>query len=467
MAKVLIAALGTGRIKEGKEEASKRVYEPARYRVDKNGKEYNTPFIVAALAEELKLDRIILVGTQNSMWEEVYKYFTEKCNKEADIDYWVSLGEKVTSGLKADSITNEGLLKVNEALDNYIRYLKNDATGASKCVLVEYGLNVAELWRNFGIFMGIEKILEEGDEVYLDITHAFRSIPMFMYLMMDFIETLQGGKSESKKIKLSGIYYGMLEVAKDLGYAPIVDLEPMFSISKWIRATHSFVNYGNGFLMAGLIKNTEFQKTITNISEQTSINYLVELRREIKDLDKKIKELERDNIEEIVFMYMIPVLKEFINRFGGLNNDSDFQLAMAKWYFDNKNYSNGYICTAEAVLTRLCEIYGLDITKIENRELIKPLMWRRNNIFRGRNEQLDKLISIYSEVNPIRNKIAHASFDTYVSIQGRNEKSGHKEDIESANHYYAQLNMIFNNDELKQLPRVISLREITNIRNRK
>ncbi len=464
MAKVLIAALGTGRIKEGKKEVSKRIYEPAKYRIDKNGKEYNTSFIVAALVEELKLDKIILVGTRNSMWEEVYKYFTEKCNKKVDIDYWVGLGEKVTSKLKKDLITNSDLSKANEALDNYIKYLKDDAIGGSRCVIIEYGLNAEELWRNFEIFMKIEKLLEEGDEIYLDITHAFRSIPMFMYLMMDFIETLQSDKSESKKIKLSGVYYGMLEMTKALGYAPIVDLGPMFSISKWIRATHSFVNYGNGFLMAELIKNTELQKIITNISEQTNINYLVELRREIKNLDKKIKELEENNIEEVVFTYMIPTLKEFINRFANLNSDSNFQLAVAKWYFDNKIYSNGYICMAESVITRLCEIYGLDIAKQRNRELMKPLTWRKNNLFKGRDEHLDRLIGVYSEVNPIRNKIAHASFDTHVKIQNRNERLDHKSDINNINNYYTQLNMILNNDGLKQLPKVISLQEIKNVK---
>lgn len=463
MAKVLIATLGTGRMAEGKEEASKRAYEPAEYKIDASGKQYNTPFVVAALAEELKVDKIILVGTGNSMWEEVYKYFTEKHDGEVDIDYWIGLGEKVTSRSKTDLITDKDLLKANKALDKYLAYLKKDATGGSKCITLEYGLNAGELWKNFETFMEIEQLLEKGDEIYLDITHAFRSIPIFMYLMMDFIDTLQSNKGEGEKIKLAGIYYGMFEGKQD-DVVPIIDLEPLFSISKWIRATHSFVNYGKGFLMASLVKNTELKKSITNISEQISINYLVELRREINDLDKKIKALEKNNTEEIIFAYMIPTLKEFIARFTNLNNDSNFQLAMAKWYFDNKIYSNGYICLAEAVITRLCEIYSLNITNKYNRDLIRPLTWVINNPFKGRDEQLDNLVHIYSEINPIRNKIAHASFDTHVKIQGRNEKLDHKDDISRANHYYTQLNMILNSDRLDQLPRAITLKEIRSIR---
>lgn len=471
MAKVLIATLGTGRIKDGQKEASKRANEPATYRLDETGKEYNTPFIVEALAEELDLDKIILVGTGKSMWEEVYRYFTEKSGKEVDLNYWIALGEKVTSTVEADLITNDELIKINEALDNYLKHLNSKASGGSQCMTVKYGLDAKELWENFEIFMGMKELLEEGDEVYVDITHAFRSIPIFMYLMLDFIDTLQSNKSPSKRIQLSGIYYGMLEVSTEKGYAPIVDLAPMFSISKWIRATHSFVNYGNGQLMAQLIKNTELKKTITSISEQISINYLVELRSEIDKLRKKIEELEKTPIEDTVFTYMIPTLKDFVDRFKRINSDSAFQLAMAKWYFDNNNYSNGYICMAEAILTRLCEIYNLSITKLEERNIIKPLLWENN--MEDRNEELKELVEIYSKklrfdrgINAIRNKIAHASFDGYVREQDKKEKPAHKQDIKNANYYYNEIYRILNSNGIKELPKVISIEEIKKVSNK-
>ncbi len=460
MAKVLIATLGTGRIEEATGQAE-RSYRLARYRMEGSNKEYKTPFVAAALMEELRIDKIILIGTRKSIWEDVYGYFTEKNNAKVDEDYWLDLVEKTTSEDRTKLITGDGFLKTEEALDNYIKYLRQDASGGSRCITIEYGLNTAELWRNFGVFMEIEKLLESGDEVYLDITHAFRSIPIFMYLMMDFIDTLQSGK-----IKLSGIYYGMLDIIREMGHAPIVDLGPLFTISKWIRATHSFVNYGNGFLMADLIKNTQLQKTIRNISEQVSINYLVDLRKEIKDLSKKIGALGDANTEEVVFAYMLPTLKEFIARFENISVDSNFQLAMAKWYFDNKNYASGYICMAESIITRLCEIYGLKITKQYNRNLIKSLTWTSNNPFKGRDEDLDKLLDTYNDINPIRNKVAHASFDTETKDQDKNTKLDQKLDINNVNNYYTKLNKILNSEALKDLPKTIPLEEIKKAKER-
>ena len=61
---------------------------------------------------------------------------------------------------------------------------------------------------------------------FLDITHAFRSIPLFLYLMLDLMKILQF----KNDFKLSGLYYGMQDVINDFGYAPIVDLSPFTTL---------------------------------------------------------------------------------------------------------------------------------------------------------------------------------------------------------------------------------------------
>lgn len=172
------------------------------------------------------------------------------------------------------NINEDDLRTVNKAIDGYLKFLRNSATGGSHCFIIDYGLNEKELWSNFDVFMRIADNLEEGDEIYLDITHAFRSIPLFMYLMLDLIKIL----NSNKNFKIAGLYYGMLEANRDLGYAPIVDLSPLYNITLWARGAYNFINFGNGYLLAELIKDDKISEKIRNISNLVNINYIDEFK---------------------------------------------------------------------------------------------------------------------------------------------------------------------------------------------
>jgi len=66
MAKILISSLGTGRRADGS-------YSKAKYEINK--KIYETSFIADALNKYLDFDKIFLVGTRKSIWDEAYMVF--------------------------------------------------------------------------------------------------------------------------------------------------------------------------------------------------------------------------------------------------------------------------------------------------------------------------------------------------------------------------------------------------------
>ena len=238
MSKVLISAIGAGqpiikKVPNGINERSIdavmqdnvpfqiREYQKTEYRFSENGKGYVTSFVAAALATHLKIDKVILVGTEKSMWEEVYLYFAQNADVYIDDNFYTDLGTKVENykhGMP-NKVSENDLKKVSEVIDAYLKKLRSDAEGGSRCFLMDYGMKDEELIKNFKTFMNIADNLKEGDEVYLDITHSFRSIPIFMFVMLDFLETLK-----YKNIKLKSVYYGMLEVRREIGYSKIVDL---------------------------------------------------------------------------------------------------------------------------------------------------------------------------------------------------------------------------------------------------
>lgn len=435
MARILISSLGTGRME--KNNIATREYSKTVYRFQNSDKEYRTPFVATALSEYLKVDKLYLVGTAKSMWEEVYNYFTTTSNQILDDDYWAELGEKVASfKLGNPKINEKDLEKVNKAIDSYLKHLRMSATGGSHCYIIDYGLNETELWSNFNVFMRIGEKIEENDEVFLDITHAFRSIPLFNYLMLDLIGILKF----KHDFKLGGLFYGMLEAISESGYAPIVDLSPLYNITLWSRGAYNFINFGNGYLLADLINDDSISERIKNISDIVNINYIDEFKKEI---DKLNYLLENNKSTELVINYMQPYLKSFINRFKGISSSGELQLALAKWYFDNKRFAHGYICLAEAIITRILEIYRERNAKIswshKNREKIKSLLYKLEY-----KPEFRKLFEKYKDISKIRNQLAHAGFSN---------KSNFKEDIDKA---YTRLNKVekyvFNNKTLEKLP---------------
>jgi len=65
------------------------------YKFQGSGKTYKTSFIAAALSDYLQVDKLYLIGTSKSMWEEVYRYFSVAGNQAIDENYWYELGNKM------------------------------------------------------------------------------------------------------------------------------------------------------------------------------------------------------------------------------------------------------------------------------------------------------------------------------------------------------------------------------------
>ena len=448
MAKVLISPIGTGyRIGEGP-----GAYKVAQYRFEEDDQTYTTSFIATALAEKLQVDKILFIGTAKSMWDEIYYYFATRGNQEIDIDYWdqISNASKKSDHLQ-EWITPEILQKTMKAVDQYLQYSHPNSQGGSRSLIIKYGLNEGELLHNFALFMELTDCLEKGDQIYLDITHAFRSIPLFMYLMVEFLGTLQ-----HKNIEIRGLYYGMLEARRELGYAPIVDLKTILDLSKWIRGSHEFIQYGSGYVISELIKGEageqknliKIAEDINDISELVNINYLTDLRMKIQQLRRRMDSLE---IVSGITSYILPQVKEFIVQFTHIHKDSLFQLELSNWYFKNKRYGYGYICLVESILTHFCEVYQLDIKDYKQRERMKEIVKQRK--LYSRLEKLSQLSIAYWEINSIRRQIAHAAF-----YEGKN--NSFEATIQQAEKYHGKVRELLTSQELLKIDQMIPLEDI-------
>lgn len=108
------------------------------------------------------------------------------------------------------------------------------------------GLTEAEIW---ALFEKIYACLQANDEVYLDITHGFRTLPMLLTVLLDYAKNL-------KNIQVKKICYGALETLGNIKeletkyphptdrQVPILDLTSFSTLQNWTAAAADFKNYG-------------------------------------------------------------------------------------------------------------------------------------------------------------------------------------------------------------------------------
>ena len=389
MAKILISSLGTGwNIKDSDSE-----YQATNYIIE--GKEYeDESFISKSLIEHYNIDKVILLGTNKSMWDGAYLGFT---NDRID-DNW----ETLNSGKLGEGITLDNLKIMEQVLDDYM-----DKSG-SLCLMVNYGQNEDEMWENFEIMYTINQHIDEGDEVYLDITHAFRSLPILLFIVMEFMHMMR------EDFKLSGLLYGMLSNNK----SPVIDLKIFFELLDWAKAVNNFKKYANSGQLVRLMTesdvNEDARKTFHQLGQNLRISNMASLWQFIQGANKKIKYIEESN-NKIVKLLSKDVL-EIVER---LNKEkmSDFQYELALWFYENKNYALSYIALAEGIITKTCEL------KLPEDDSTEKLV--REEAKRRIDHPYDKYYWNYKDTNTvsnIRNNIAHQLSDRKDKVNQDIEK---------------------------------------------
>ena len=368
--KILISFLGTG-------PGVNREYSKVSYLFDKN--EYVSSFVTTVIAEHLKIDNIIIIGTVRSMWEELYRHYIAKNNLIIDEEYYVNLGDAVCNSnhlTRLDSFSIDTIEKV--------------IGGRSKCVLIPYGLNrdePIEIFRR--ISSAIDSVVDEGDEIILDITHSFRSLPLYSTSVINYLNEVLG-----KKVSVNKVVYGMLDVRSEFeGKVPIIDISTTLELANWSKAAYSFKEYGKGYLLADLIDN-EKSNAIRNFSDALGINYLAEIKTRLTNF----KDLAESDMNNEFSNWLLPsVLNEFVDRLHKVGNKHYlFQLELAKWHMEKRNYASSYIVLLESIVSYVCELENLDWKIFKNREIAKTKIINYKDLFK-----------IYQKVNLIRKNIAH------------------------------------------------------------
>ena len=325
MAKILISSLGTG-----SRDQNTRCYKTTDYEIE--GKIYKNKTLIAdVLCNHIGIDKLFLVGTKDSVWDSVYEEFGGDRQIAVQID---------TD--KRNKNDTEFLRIVKEQIQNKL------GESGSECYIIKYGINEDELWSNFDKYLQIMNNISKDDEVYLDITHSFRSLSLMSFVMSEFC-----ANTRDYNLNIKGVYYGMFEASKKSEdgrtIAPIVNLKMFFELLEWSKAIKNLKYYGNGYELIALINKSKQPEKIKN-------------------------------------SYM----------------DFSYALSMS----DIKNFAMAYMTLAEVVPSLICEQNGKDPADRDARENAKYTL-RKYKGSKNYNSEHKKAAEIYFKVNNIRINIAH------------------------------------------------------------
>ena len=393
MAKILIAGIGGGEKRDGK-------YRETNYSLE--GKVYeNRSFIASGIEEHFKIDKTIFIGTVGSMWDNLYEYYCKKYNIDYDEEYAMSLFETIVEANKDMDISQLKIEKFNDIFN-----------GKIEGRVTKYGVDSEQIFDNFNIILNLQDTLKDGDEVYIDITHSFRSNAMWMFLVMNFITDLM-----DKNIEIKMISYGMFEIAdRTSNITPIIDLNAFYKLLKWIKGAQSFKNYGNSYLLLDNIENEELRKKLKTFSHAMNLNYIGTLKQNLNSLKKLLPEI--DEMKGPGKLLIPQIVREFVKEFDGVKKDFILQVRLAKWHYKQSRYAMAYININEAikgyVADELREFYP---DKSEEELLdyarkwffkLEPRVSRPNFKKDNENKKIIEYYKIFDHSRRVRNDIAHS-----------------------------------------------------------
>ena len=422
MENILISFIGTGTINK---QVGKRTYKNASYKFDQTTY-INKSYFGFAVKEYYDINSTILIGTPKSMWEHIYETLCLENGVEVDKEIYYTLMDYTET---ANYNTPVEHLPHKEVIEKLLGH-------GSQIIILKYGLNEEDIQYNMERILDIESCLPQHAQVIMDVTHSFRSLPLFLMNTINFIQNVS-----SKQIQISHLLYGMLEVSSEMHddngnpYAPVVDLKSTLTVQDWITGAHSFKEYGNAYKIVSLIdkEDASLANVLKRLSDTKNINYLSELKAQVQKvrttLDKEMSTIPNKVVK--------PVLQEFVRSFPDpLMSSAQFQMSLARWHYKKKNYSSAYIVFVEAMLSFACECADQNPECRTSRNKCKKNFHKMKGTC--------PLENIYKDSRDIRNQIAH-------NIEGKSEITQMICELESNLTFVEQyFNKCYNGAELKK-----------------
>lgn len=258
------------------------------------------------------------------------------------------------------------------------------------------GKNEKEIWQ---IFKTIHNLIKDGDELYFDITHSYRYLPMLVVVLGNYSKFME-------KAKVMHILYGNYEGRdKDENgnyispaRSPIVDLKSFSILQDWTYAVADFINNGNADRMSDLTYDVSAPLIKKGNERAGVLNYLmVSIRNFTKDMEtcrgknivdginiKELKDnlkhlqaiLQQEHEESSVDELLIPVFGKIEGMMSDYNSVSDIGngFQAVEWCISHRLYQQSITIMQESIKSYFCSLLDYDMLDDNNRKIVEVLL---------------------------------------------------------------------------------------------
>lgn len=361
-------------------------YRAVIYRFD-DGNKYSTPYFGLALAKHLKSERLILVGTTGSMWDVFFE------QQDAPDDDILALIEAVH-----ESRVNADMLSTQEE-----RLTKKLGLSVI-CQLIPYARNATEQTK---ILLTLAELVHRGEEVFLDVTHGFRHLPMLALVAARYL-------THVKDVKVGGLYYGALEMTSANGETPVLQLDGMLQMLDWVESLATYNKDGDYGVFAPLLQQdglpedkakqlaraAYFERSSNPVKARETLSSIFSA---IKAHNEPMGTLFRDALTERINWFKEP-------------DRAAWELALADAYFKRRDYVRAVIYLYESFVTRAVLEHKLNPNDFSQRDeawkeakqgnkQVRKLEYLRNALAHGIKSDDNEITSLVNDENRLVTQI--------------------------------------------------------------
>ena len=233
------------------------------------------------------------------------------------------------------------------------------------------GNNEKEIMRIFSLLF---TLIEDGDELYFDITHGFRYLPMITLVLGNYSKFL-------KNVSVKWIGYGNYEGRNfESNIAQVVNLTAMSMLQDWTTAAADFINNGNAKEMVLLTQRQ--LEPILKEAKGSNANALA-IKRMAGSLDAVVDDIKNcrgfniieatnvkrlnnnlNDIEDCMIDPLVPLLEKIRDGIRDFDVHSRENIingfAASEWCLSNNMAQQAATILQETVITSICLRHSLN-----------------------------------------------------------------------------------------------------------
>lgn len=320
-----------------------------------------------------------------------------------------------------------------EARDKHFDTLRQRLDGRiePQPVDIPLGRSQRELW---SIFDRLTENIDEGDTVIFDITNAFRSIPLLIFIAIAYLRSAQS-------IDLQAITYGAFE-AREAGRTPVFDLSPFIVLLDWTTATDKFLKTGNAQELVAQLQEAhrmpyvsgqddqdELPRRLQNVATAIQdVSQAMRLIRAYETMTTACTLIERlDQARHEVERWAKPfgvLLDQTRRAYAQFNLDDPetelkenlkIQLVLLRWYLEREQPAQAITLAREWVVSLVT--YRLKWDMIRDRHTVEGVLNMGVDSLRRRQplpmpvrelEGSEEIVKVWNRLHDLRNDVAHA-----------------------------------------------------------